>query len=263
MKIITEPTVTVLAAPVFQDHPMYLLPDGGTSSERLIAHAGKGCYDSYGHDGRAINQHIGGLVSSGHGSVLEHSNVSLFIEGISRGCSHEVVRHRAGFAFSQRSTRYTNETEASIVLDPFYSDLYSKLGDADEAITMDEAALIHGFIRQCENAFTAYRLQVDWLMDLAPQQMPGVQRRKWCRGKARQLLPHALETRMTMTGNLRAWRWFLVQRSGEGAEAEIRRLAAVVMEKIYPIAPMVFQDLVDGSHEYEGFPVYTSAQAKV
>lgn len=263
MKIITDPKVQVIAAPIFQDHPDYLLPGGGTHSERLIAHAGKGCYDSYGHDGRAINQHIGSLVSSGHGSVLEHANVSLFIEGISRGCSHEVVRHRAGFAFSQRSTRYTNEAEASIVLDPFYAGLYESLNDPTDAITMDEAALIHGFIRQCENAFTAYRLQVDWLMDLAPQRMTGVERRKWARGKARQLLPHALETRMTMTGNLRAWRWFLVQRSGEGAEAEIRRLANHVMEALYHIAPMVLQDLVDGSHEYEGFPVFTSSQAKV
>lgn len=114
VKFVTEPSVHLLGAPVFSEHPLYKLPtvreqddldpgapEGevleGTASEQLIAHAGKGCYDAYGKDGRSISQHISSLISSGHGSVLEHANVSIFVAGISRGCSHEFVRHRAGF----------------------------------------------------------------------------------------------------------------------------------------------------------------------
>src|SRR3954471_5521606 len=184
MKILTDPEIALLSAPFFNDHPKYTLPFGGTDSERLIAHAGKGCYDSYGHDGRPISDHIKGLIASLHGSVLEHANVSFFIAGISRGCSHEIVRHRAGFAYSQRSTRYTREDEASIVLDPFFAQLYNEsVGGVD--IGMDRSAILHGFIRSCEIAFEAYRNQVDWLMDEAPKDRSGVERRKWARGKAR------------------------------------------------------------------------------
>src|SRR4051812_1162262 len=109
MKIITEPHVHLLSASSFFPHPTYELPpSGGTRGERLIATAGKVCYDSYGVEGNPINAHVQNLVKSGHLSVIEHVHIGLFIEGISRGCSHEIVRHRM-FNYSQRSTRYTKE----------------------------------------------------------------------------------------------------------------------------------------------------------
>lgn len=258
MKVICYPSVHLSSAPVFYDHPKYVLPTGGTPSERLIAHAGKGCYDSYGPDGRSIDLHVGALLSTRHGSVLEHANVSLFIEGISRGCSHEIVRHRSGFAYSQRSTRYTAEGEASIVLDPYYTNLYNKV-DRD----MDEAAIVNSFIMSCERDFIAYKNQVEWLMEVAPKEKTGVERRKWARGKARQLLPHALETRLTMTGNLRAWRFFIEQRSERYSEMEIRRLASVIMPHLASVAPLVFKDMVDAAVTIDGYPEYISPLRKV
>lgn len=278
MKIITEPTVTVVGVTQFIEHPRYKLPvlrwkdenrkdepiekNGiiqlqGTSCEQITAMAGKGCYDSYGADGRNIDDHIRGLINSRHGSVLEHANITLFIEGISRGCSHEVVRHRAGFAYSQRSTRYVNEDDCAIVLDPYYAELYSWWqGNAHE----DNVA-IKRFIETCEEAITQYRFAVVELVkaDIQLHNDHEVNRsvtesRKWARGKARQLLPHAIETRMTMTGNLRAWRHFTEQRSSRFAEAEIRRLSNAIFLAIYPLAPIVFSDYsgtyIDGYHEY-------------
>lgn len=259
---ITKPSVWVLSYPMFQEHPEYKLPEnGGTSSERLIAHAGKGCYDSYGTDGRAIEAHVRNLRETRHGSVFEHANISLFITGISRGCSHEIVRHRAGFAYSQRSTRYTREDNASFVLDPYYADLLrlEGLGELD----LDKAFLLNSFRDRCESSLGAYALHVDTLMELAPKEKNGVERRKWARGKARQLLPHALETRMTMTGNLRAWRFFIEERSSPFAEPEIRRLAKAIFDTIYPFAPFVFEDLSDGAVTVDGFPHYRPGVPKV
>lgn len=264
MKFITEPSVHVLAVPCFIDHPEYALPSGGTDSERLVAHAGKGCYDSYGLDGRSIPEHIGSLIGTRHGSVLEHATISVFITGISRGCSHEIVRHRAGFGYSQRSTRYTREDDASFVLDPFYSAIAIKQREhGPESLTIDEAAIIHQFIRVCTNNLKEYSEAVAWLMEEAPKDKNGVERRKWARGKARQLLPHALETRMTMTGNLRAWRFFLEERSSPFAEPEIRRLAATIMGALVPYAPVIFKDMMDGVVVVDGFPHFKPEVPKV
>ena len=42
----------------------------------------------------------------------------MLIEGISRSCSHELVRHRAGWGFSQLSQRYVDESHAAFVMPP-------------------------------------------------------------------------------------------------------------------------------------------------
>lgn len=261
MKIITEPSVHVLAIPYFFAHPEYELPEEGVDStfnqsyhiHRLITHAGKGCYDSYGKDGRSIRAHISSLISSKHGSVLEHAHISLFLTGISRGLSHELVRHRH-FNYSQRSTRYTAEEGAAIVLDPFYANLYlNPKGPEDREV-------INHFIISCESGLNNYRLQVE-MLNLWPFPGTTTEKRKFIRGKARQLLPHALETRMTMTGNLRAWRHFIEERSSRHAEPEIRRLADLIFKTISPLAPYVFEDYK--AEEINGFNEYTTEMRKV
>lgn len=273
MKIITEPTVTVVGVTQFFPHPKYKLPTQqphidkmiggqssallqGTSLEQITAMARKGCYDSYGEDGRDISAHIKSLIESKHGSVLEHGNISLFLEGISRGCSHEIVRHRAGFAYSQRSTGYVDEGDCAIVLDPFYSKLYEEVDRRLKTSSIVEITnnTLREFINSCEESNDNYIDAVNHLLLQAPQGISERDKRKWARGKARQLLPHAIETRMTMTGNLRAWRHFIEQRSNRFAEAEIRRLSNAIWHQIWNLAPTVFSDyemtLVDGYHEY-------------
>lgn len=116
-----------------------------------------------------------------------------------------------------------------------------KAGALDD---MDQLAILNLFKRHCEESLARYRDSVAWLMAEAPHyKLNGVEQRKWARGKARQLLPHALETRMTMTGNLRAWRFFLEERSSPFAEPEIRRLAMHIMNAIHQYAPLVFNDM--------------------
>lgn len=266
MKVILKPSVMLISQPAFYAHPTYELPVDGTCAERIIATAGKVCYDSYGKDGNPVEKHVHNLVTSGHHSVLEHVHLGIFIAGISRGCSHEIVRHRM-FNYSQRSTRYTAEDDAAIVLDPYYADIYQRRYGGDEPhsgqqglaeTTAHERLLLTTFIDACEAALHEYISTVTALQNQTEdariqQGIPTNPRdfRKWCRGKARQLLPHALETRMVMTGNLRAWRHFLLMRTSRHAEPEIRRLAHYVWGVVEPIAPSAFSDfrverLVDG-----------------
>lgn len=265
----------VLAVPMFMEHPKYKLPTNkteklgpkefralqGTPSEQLIAHAGKGCYDAYGEDGRDIDKHIKTLIDSGHGSVLKHANISLFISGISRGCSHEFVRHRAGFSYSQRSTRYVAEEECSVVLEPYMASLYNS-----DSISQEAKMLLVCYLDSLQSSILSYKQAVIDLWVLGPEETSRMilsprDKRKWARGKARQLLPIALETRMTVTANLRAWRHFLVMRSSRFAEPEIRRLSNYIYKAIQPYAPTVFQDFV--GEPIDGFPEYTTPQPKV
>ncbi len=276
VELIVKPTVHVLSVPQFFPHPRYKLPTHqpisedetvlqGTPAEQLIAHGGKGCYDSYGEGGRSIEEHIRALVDVGHGSVLEHANISVFVEGISRGCSHEVVRHRAGFAYSQRSTRYVDEAACSVVLEPHMAELYGRLMEHQPILMPkpQEINLVRRYIASLTDSVQEYRWAVDRLLELVPDNLKPRDRRKWARGKARQLLPIALETRMTITGNLRAWRHFFVARSSRYAEPEVRRLAFAICDQISPYAPSVFTDLWDHATMQDGFLEFAPPLAKV
>lgn len=241
MKVITEPRVEVIAAPAFFGHSRYEVPETNNDAVRLGAFAAKGCYDAFGTDGRSCEDNQERIIEQRHGSVLEHLNFSLFIEGITRGLSLELNRHRF-FAISQRSTRYTSEEDAAIVLDPFYASLWAEFGE--EGIPFSDeggytpttpntgAALICHHLNACRSAFERYRHEVAELSMLASQDLSKTERRKWARGKARNLLPHALETRGTYTASLRGWRWFIESRSDRHAEAEIRRLAGAVYDEL-------------------------------
>lgn len=254
MKIITEPTVEVIAFTTFVGHRTYQIPTDGDGAVKTCAFAAKGCYDSFGENGRSNVVNQGTIVSSGHGSVLEHFSISVFIEGITRACSLEMNRHRH-FAISQRSTRYTAEEDAAIVLDPYYAELFRRSQHGKPSLNPEELDLIARHINSATAACEEYRTEVARLIDLNPDRLDGTDLRKWARGKARNILPHALETRGTWTANLRAWRHFLEMRSERHAEAEIRRLAEAVFEAIHVIAPFYFADFepvrVNGYPEYQ------------
>lgn len=259
MNIITEPHVHLLAEPLFHPHPDYEIPEWKTAAEAITAHAGKGCYDSYGKDGRSIYDHVMGLITSMHGSVLEHANFTVFITGVSRGLSHEFVRHRAGFAYSQRSTRYTAEGLGSIVLSPYMASFYKTYRASLHG--SPEFDMLDAFINQCREAFQAYADMVNRLTALNPEELEGIHLRKWARGQARQLLPHALETRLTVTGNIRAWRFFFEQRSSRWAEDEIRRLAVYIWKAIAPAMGCTVSDYA--SEIVRGWGEYTTSNRKV
>lgn len=249
MRVIRCPTVVVIAATQFIQHPWYKIPADGDDSLKLGAFAAKGCYDAFGEEGRSNKANQWKIIESRHGSVLEHFSITLFIEGITRACSHEIVRHRSGFAYSQRSTRYTSEGEAAIVLDPYFASL-----ERTDPLLLDH-------IDSCGASIMQYEAQVQELVMRNPLKKSGTELRKWARGKARNLLPHALETRMTITGNLRAWRHFLEMRSERFAEAEIRRLSEQVFYAVSSIAPFYFSDYT--VEMVDGLPEFTTAYRKI
>lgn len=226
----TAPRVTVLARPQFVEpaHLGVAWLGEASDGERLAEFAGRLCYMSQRNPaGRTTHEYLENIKKQGHGSVLEHANYSLLLEGVSRSLTHELVRHRAGFAYSQLSQRYVDESEAAFVVPP------AIVGDA---------ALETAWRTQIEGAQAAYVHLVDELMTRYGWVADKVHRRKMAREAARGVLPNSTETKIVVTGNARAWRTMLELRSSEAAELEIRRMAITVLRVLQAEAPAFFSD---------------------
>jgi thymidylate synthase (FAD) len=176
---------------------------------------------------RPTREYLENIKKQGHGSVLEHANYSLLLEGVSRSLTHELVRHRAGFAYSQLSQRYVDESEAHFVMPP--------------AIIGDEG-LEANWRAQMDAAQKSYVALVESLMERYAWVGDKVHRRKMAREAARGVLPNSTETKIVVTGNARAWRTMLELRSSEGAELEIRRCAVLIIRILQGEAPGFFSD---------------------
>src|SRR5512144_2260352 len=115
------PRVTVLARPSFTEPAHLPVQWIGESSdgERLAEFAGRLCYMSQKNPaGRSTREYLENIKKQGHGSVLEHATYSLLLEGVSRSLTHDLVRHRVGFAYSQVSSRYVEEEDIRFVMPP-------------------------------------------------------------------------------------------------------------------------------------------------
>jgi thymidylate synthase (FAD) len=232
MELFYEPKVSLLARPHFSEPehlPVSWLGES-TDGERLAEFAGRLCYMSQANPAkRPTREYLENIKKQGHGSVLEHSNYSLLLEGVSRSLTHELVRHRAGFAYSQLSQRYVDESNASFVVPP-------------AIIGYD--ALEKRWREEIEGAQSAYVALVEQLMERYGWVADRVHRRKMSREAARAVLPNATETKIVVTGNARAWRTMLELRTSEGAELEIRRLAIAVLRLLQREALGFFSDFV-------------------
>jgi thymidylate synthase (FAD) len=230
MEIFRAPRVTLIARPEFLE-PEHLRVEwrgDASAGERLAEFAGRVCYMSqHNPANRTTAEYLENIKKQGHGSVLEHAVYVLLIEGISRSCSHELVRHRAGFGYSQLSQRYVDESHAAFVMPP--------------ALIGDER-LEAEWEREITNAQAAYVRAVEALMERFAWVTDKVHRRKLSREAARSVLPNATEVKMVVSGNARAWRTMLELRCGEGAELEIRRMALACLRVLQREAVALFSD---------------------
>ncbi len=240
------------------DVPWTTDADGGPA---LVEFAGRACYQSWSKPNPKTATNAGYLrhiIDVGHFSVLEHASVSFYmvlehasvsfyITGISRSCTHELIRHRH-FSYSQLSQRYVPEKDSRVVVPPGMED------DADLRHILTEAA---------DAARATYSELLAKLEAKFADQPNAILRRKQARQAARAVLPNATETRIVVTGNYRAWRHFIAMRASEHADVEIRRLAIECLRQLAAVAPAVFADfevttLADGT-EVATSPLATEA----
>ncbi len=220
--------------------------DGG---QALVEFAARACYQSWSKPNpkTATNAaYLRHIIDVGHFSVLEHATVSVYITGVSRSCTHELIRHRH-FSYSQLSQRHVPEAGSRVVLPP-------GLDDPDLQRLLATAA---------DASYATYRELLGELEAKFADQPNSVLRRKQARQAARAVLPNATETRIVVTGNYRAWRHFVAMRASEHADVEIRRLAIACLRELVDVAPAVFADfeiatLADGT-EVATSPLATEA----
>ena len=249
ISIIREPEIYVLGRQTVSDAELNrFLADHGVSwqtdteiaAEELCETAGRVCYMSFARPRPGGNAtYLGHIKESGHGSVLEHAVWNLLITGVSRTLTHELIRHRAGMAFSQLSQRYVDESVAEYV--------------EPDVIAADPE--LHAlFLDAVGHAHEAYVRLAELLAERMKDELDRTARRKAARQAARSVLPNATETKIFVTANARSLRHFIELRASRHAEVEIRKLAVKVLEIMRVEAPHIFDDyevvpLPDGTRE--------------
>jgi thymidylate synthase (FAD) len=226
-----QPEVRVVAWTHFEPPPDVAWSTDAGGGQALAEFAGRACYQSWDkpNPATATNaSYLRHIIEVGHLSVLEHGTVTFYFTGISRSCTHELIRHRH-FSYSQLSQRYVPETDAQVI---------------EPAVIAADPKLHNAFQTATETAVAAYTQLLGELEKTLGS--------KQARQAARSVLPNATETRIVVTGNYRAWRHFIAMRASEHADVEIRGLAIECLKQLQRVAPHVFADftistLADGT----------------
>ena len=192
------------------------LLDHTIDPETVIARAAAICYDSD-TSPEANSRRLQTTLEKGHYSVLRFANATFAIEGISRVCSHQIVR-TAHAGFLQRSQRYTDASmDKCIYPHSFFN------GD-------DYDFEVRDAVRRTEDsAYEAYAL-------LLKHGVP--------KEDARYILPQGTTTKLVMTGNFQMWHGWLKARCSKRAQWEIRAVAWEIQNQLNVISPIVFPAII-------------------
>ena len=223
--MIVEPSVKLLAHTVIDADVIAELMDvqpESTDAETLVTFAGRSCYESW-HRPRPETYDDKDYIDrtifvQNHGSILEHATATLYFTGVSRAFLTELTRHRH-LSFSVRSQRFVDEGQASVVIPPAMKDLrHTK----------------NTLLEKFEDQLHTYR----WLVQ---QNLDNGYNRKESREAARAVLPSMVETKMVVTGNLRAWLQVIERRTAPDADAELQEVMGMAREALRPLAPSIFK----------------------
>lgn len=161
--------------------------------------------------------------------MLEHASWTIALLRVSRAFTHQLVRHRVGFAFSQLSQQYYDESDARFVRQPEI-DYFPEAADLwDEAVRQSQAT---------------YRKLLDILAaaNRSALSMERSEATRALRSAARSVLPNSTETAIVVTANARALRHFFKVRGGIVGDVEMRCVAATLLQLIRPDGPSLFSD---------------------
>jgi thymidylate synthase (FAD) len=212
--------------------------EGPTAGELLLEFGGRACYRSW-EPGLNPNvtrirtdrrEYFANILRSGHGSVLEHANYSFVIRNCSRVFTHELVRHRAGSAFSQESLRYVR-----------LADIGFRVPPALEPVREQVLAIVE----QLEEFQVSAAAELGIDAEGVPFHV-----KKEVTSALRRLAPLGLSTDIVWTANARTLRHVIEMRTAEGAEEELRLVFDEIARIMQSEAPNLFQDFAredDGS----------------
>ena len=235
---------------------------------QLTKFAGQLCYLSFGAQrtrNAEASKYLEHVKANGHGSVFEHVSMSILFWGVSRAFTHELVRHRAGFGFSQVSQRYVAGKHVR-----FVESLATQFDHAcaySEERQLGVVAELHDCFEQWIDACREeYERREQLLLRRAgiDYKTATTDQRKAVRQEARRCLPNETEAPILVTGNIRAWRHFCEQRASEFADAETCRNAFAAFEALCAHEPMLWEDyIVSTDKRADGLPTVQTPYRKV
>ena len=222
--------------------------------ETTVAMAAKLCYSPSGieniRDGlteEKTTDFIKMLSDIGHGSPFEHASFTFGIEGISRACSHQLVRHRIA-SYSQQSQRYVDGTKFDFVTPPEIAKNEKALSAYNKVIEMQSQAykevrdaLVAGYIRE----FTGETGGED---EAVIESFKAENKAKFsafekkANEDARFILPNASTTKIVCTFNARSLANFFAHRCCNRAQWEIREVAEQMLLLCLEVAPNLFKN---------------------
>jgi thymidylate synthase (FAD) len=184
------------------------LIDHTQNPEEVIAKCAAICYDSD-TSPEANQRRIKHLLKLKHLATLRFSYASFLVDGISRACSHQLVRH-PHLSYLQESQRYVDSSNATFVYPP------------------------NATKEQLEALYCSYSKSLDAYDTMRESGMR--------KEDARLVLPNATCTRLYVTGNFQAWMDYLKNRTDKAAQWEIREVATIIGQKLAEIAPTIFEE---------------------
>jgi thymidylate synthase (FAD) len=206
--------------------------DAASDAELLTEFAGKVCYMSFDKSlnrnltktgGRSNHKYIqDGIIAKHHGSVLEHSTVTLLLADVSRVLTHELVRHRAGVAVSQTSGRYVRNDLKFFVP--------KCIADNPKAAEL--------FMNAATNQETAVH-ELEKVLDIDNQPF---EKKKEMTSAIRRIVGNGSANNIIITANHRAWRHMISMRTAPGAEEEIRSVFRDVFLSLRNKFPAIYDD---------------------
>lgn len=210
--------------------------------EKVIATAAKLCYSSSdigslkdGLTEKKTAEFVNMLASIGHESVMEHVSFTFGIEGVSRACTHQLVRHRIA-SYSQKSQRYVNEDGFDFIIPPEIE----AVPEAKEEFEKQMSALIESYNKIAEILTEKHtKTFMEQGMD---EKTARSKARKKANEDARFVLPNACETKIVVTMNVRSLFNFFKHRCCNRAQWEIKAVADEMLRLCSEAAPNVFKN---------------------
>ncbi len=178
------------------------------------------------------------IIKLGHESVLEHSSMVVQFNNVSRGFTHEQVRHRLT-GVSQESTRYVDYAKKGQGpdLDKFQLKcVVPPHRDENKKVELDD-----GRKMSAKEMFTEYE-----------RFYRGLRKAGWLPQDARQALPIGIRAQIIISANFREWRHIFYMRTGKPAHWEIRKVMGDLLEKVQTIVPVIFDDFVKAGKDSDG-----------
>ena len=199
------------------------------------------------------------ILEIGHGSILEHSSITFGIEGVSRSLTHQLVRHRIGCSYSQKSQRYVSEGQFEYVIHKPIAKCESLKADYIQMMARLQKDYNHialtlfmeqvkeqasnGEVPEEVREAIANNMQEEDVLEILKEKDKKLYSRleKVAIENARYVLPNACETKIQVTMNVRALFNFFKERLCDRAQEEIRDMAYEMWLACMEIAPTIFK----------------------